>query len=184
MGVNKALLPYNDLNFISTILLNMEQVCSKIIVVTGHQSWEIREEVTGNIKLKNLSDKIMFVENKFFLKGMFSSLRKGLNQIKTKYILYHFVDNPTLPHYFYKEFLLLVNDNFNWFQPVFKNKNGHPILFDDLTAKLILNAEETSSLKTVSENSKIKKFYWNCPYSEILYDINTKADFQKINNRP
>jgi len=78
---------------------------------------------------------------------------------------------------------LNVNEKFNWFQPIYKNKKGHPVLFDNLTAKLILNAAETSNLKAVSQNLKIKKFYWDCPYSDILKDIDTKTDFQKINNR-
>jgi len=41
MGENKALLPYNESDFISTILFKMEHVCSKIIVVTGYQSEKI-----------------------------------------------------------------------------------------------------------------------------------------------
>jgi len=183
MGENKALLPYDDSNFISTILLKMEPVCSKIIVVTGYQSEKIKDAVRKDKHLLNFCKRIIFVENKSFSKAMFTSLQAGLREVSTKYILYHFVDNPTLPNYFYNEFLLNVNEKFNWFQPIYKNKKGHPVLFDNLTAKLILNAAETSNLKAVSQNLKIKKFYWDCPYSDILKDIDTKTDFQKINNR-
>jgi len=183
MGENKALLPYDDSNFISTILLKMEPVCSKIIVVTGYQSEKIKDAVRKDKHLLNFCKRIIFVENKSFSKAMFTSLQAGLREVSTKYILYHFVDNPTLPNYFYNEFLLNVNEKFNWLQPIYKNKKGHPVLFDNLTAKLILNAAETSNLKAVSQNLKIKKFYWDCPYSDILKDIDTKTDFQKINNR-
>jgi molybdenum cofactor cytidylyltransferase len=182
MGENKALLRYNESDFISTILLKMEPVCSELIVVTGYQSEKIKSAIRKDKHLLNFCKKIIFVENKFFSKGMFTSLQAGLTEVNSKYILYHFVDNPTLPEYFYNEFLLNVNEKFNWLQPVYKNKKGHPILFDNLTAKLILSAAETSNLKAVSQSLKIKKFYWNSPYPEILNDIDTKEDFQKIYN--
>ncbi|MBZ0199209.1 MAG: NTP transferase domain-containing protein [Ignavibacteriaceae bacterium] len=182
MGYNKTLLNYNNSSFISNILFKMNRVCSKLIVVTGYQHKIISKAINEDESLKPFIDKVTVVENENYIKGMFTSLKQGIKEIDSGYILYHFVDNPSLPLNFYIDFQMQVNKNNNWFQPVFGGKKGHPIIIDDFVAKLILAEDENSNLKSLSLNNHIKKFYWVCDYPEILYDIDTPADYKMLKN--
>ncbi len=181
MGDNKTLLTYNHSTFISIILLKMIRVCSKIVVVTGHQQKKIRDVIYSDETLKPFIEKVKVVENENYTSGMFTSLKRGIKEIRDGFVFYHFVDNPTLPQNFYTDFQKQVNKNYNWFQPVYNGKKGHPIIIDNFVARLILAEDENSSLKTLSLNNQLKKFYWASDYPQILNDIDTPADYKKLN---
>jgi molybdenum cofactor cytidylyltransferase len=123
---------------------------------------------------------ISIVVNQEYEKGMFTSLQCGLKQLRnSEWILYHFVDQPGLPDLFYKEFAGQVDDNFNWIQPEYKNKKGHPIVFDKEIFSLITNASAKKNLNNISKHPQVKKKFWKCNYPQVLQDIDTQQDYQK-----
>ena len=174
----KPLLSYKDKSFIQNIALKLDSVCDKIIIVTGYKANEVEE----NVNQLNLPFKIEFVFNSEFEKGIFTSLQAGLTKAKEcDWILYHFIDQPGLPEVFYKKFVEQIDKKHNWIQPKIKEQKGHPILIKRNIFQIILNAPLNSNLRTISNDPKVKKKFWECSYAEIFQDIDTEEDYSKLN---
>ena len=76
---------------------------------------------------------------------MFSSLKYGLNvEINAEWILYHFVDQPGLPEEFYQEFTEQMDNDYDWIQPSYNSKNGHPLLLQSSIFNSILELPDDS----------------------------------------
>ena len=181
MGRFKPLMDYKGKTFLERIILNLNSVCEKIVIVTGFNSESLQQETINLFSNKSetlLSNKIRFVENEKYEKGMFTSLQKGLLLIKScDWVLYHFVDQPGLPAGFYKGFTAQIDQYHNWIQPSYDNRNGHPILFNTEIVNLILNSNENSNLRELTKNAVVKKKRWECTYKNVLQDIDTQEDY-------
>ena len=111
---------------------------------------------------------------------MFSSLQVGLKQMSTcDWLLYHFVDQPHLPQNFYTGLINQIEKYYHWIQPEYNTKKGHPILLHNSMFPKILDSTSTS-LKEISQSSEIKKKIWNCSYPQVVEDIDTNEDYQKL----
>ena len=184
MGRPKALLLQDDLPFAIVILNKMLLVCDSVVVVLGHSADNIKKELQDFIhKSDELRLRINFVTNEDFEKGMFSSLKCGLNvEINAEWILYHFVDQPGLPEEFYQEFTEQTDNEYDWIQPSYNSKNGHPLLLQSSIFNSILELPDDSSLKEFSLNNSVKKKLWDCKYKEILQDIDFPSDLKTVQN--
>ena len=181
MGKPKALLLQDDLPFAIVILKKMNLVCDKIIVVLGHSAEKIKKELQVFINNSDeLKSSVKFVTNEQFEKGMFTSLKSGLNEVKnSEWILYHFVDQPGLPEKFYREFKDQIDDEYDWIQPTYKNEKGHPLLLHNSIFNSILEQPDDSSLKEISKSNKVKIKLWDCKHKEILQDIDYPSDLKQ-----
>jgi molybdenum cofactor cytidylyltransferase len=184
MGEPKALLLKDDLPFTIVILYKMLLVCDRVVVVLGHNADTIKKKLQEFIhKSDELRLRINFVTNEDFEKGMFSSLKCGLNvEINADWILYHFVDQPGLPEEFYQEFTEQMDNEYDWIQPSYNSKNGHPLLLQSSIFNSILELPDDSSLKEFSLNNTVKKKLWDCKYKEILQDIDFPSDLKTVQN--
>ena len=186
MGSFKPLMDYKGMTFLQRVILNLNSVSEKIIIVTGFNSESLQKEAIklfSNNSETFSSDKIRFVKNENYEKGMFTSLQKGLSLIEScDWILYHFVDQPGLPIEFYKKFIAQIDQIHNWIQPSYDNRNGHPILFNNEIVDLILSSDEDSNLRELSKSSIAKKKRWDCTYKNVLQDIDTQEDYSKSLN--
>ena len=184
MGKPKALLLKDDLPFAIVILYKMLLVCDRVVVVLGHNADKVKKDLKDFIhKSDELRLRINFVTNEDFEKGMFSSLKCGLNvEINAEWILYHFVDQPGLPEEFYQEFTEQMYNEYDWIQPSYNGKNGHPLLLQSSIFNSILELPDNSSLKEISMNNKTKKKFWDCKYKEILQDLDFPSDLKKLHN--
>ncbi len=181
MGSFKPLLELNGTEFINVVTAKLRKVCEKTIIVTGHKGGQVVNSV--NEKFSSEHDqkekgKIIFVNNEDSARGMFSSLKLGVSQIESfDWVLYHFVDQPQIPQDFYTQFVDQVNDNYDWIQPVYEGKKGHPILFGKIVMQKILEKEE-GNLKIISLDEKIRKKFWNCRFPETLKDFDRPEDLE------
>jgi molybdenum cofactor cytidylyltransferase len=198
MGKLKPLLYLNGLPFCLLIPLKMAAVCRKITIVVGHEGNKIKEEIEKFLSspqklikhvspdlpsqvLINLMEKIEVYSNPDFEKGMFTSLKNGIKQLRqTDWLLYHFVDQPGLPLAFYLEFVNLIDESVDWIQPKYLFQKGHPILINARLFPKIIEHFPEGNLREISCSKHIKKKYWDCPYAEVLQDINTPADYQLL----
>jgi len=159
----------------------MYPVCEKIGIITGHKNEQVENEINKFILASNFSkNKIQLIYNSSFEKGMFSSLQAGLKKLSEgNWLLYHFVDQPHIPKDFYLEFTNQIEDGYDWIQPAYSQKKGHPILLNKSLFLTILDSK-IKSLKEISQIPSIKKKIWNCAYPQIVEDIDTKEDYQKL----
>ena len=111
---------------------------------------------------------------------MFLSLQTGLKKISNcDWLLYQFVDQPHIPEIFYKEIIKQIDNNIDWIQPAYNQKKGHPILLRKSLFSVILDSK-IKSLKEISQSSIIKKKIWNCTYPQVVEDIDTREDYQRL----
>jgi molybdenum cofactor cytidylyltransferase len=184
MGTSKALMIYNGLPFAILIIKKLLLVCNEVIVVVGHESEKIETGIKNYLKADEVL-KVKFVLNDNYNAGMFSSLQCGLKCISnTDWILYHFVDQPSLPVSFYNQFVEQLSEGINWVQPSHKNNLGHPVLFNRKVTNMILQLSENNSLRDLSNDQGITKQIWNCNYPEVLQDIDTIDQFNNLTIKP
>ena len=177
MGKFKPLMQYSGKSFLLNIVNKLDSVCDEIVVVTGHNRNLIETEL-NSFPNKN---KIKTIYNKNYQDGMFTSLQTGLEHLVDRnWILYHFIDQPNLPTNFYRDFVTQIDNSFDWIQPKYKGKNGHPILMSRKIIDLIIEAPQNSNLKELTTTSNIAKKYWDCNYSEIQDDIDTIELYNKL----
>ncbi|MEW6196353.1 MAG: NTP transferase domain-containing protein [Bacteroidota bacterium] len=177
MNSFKPILKIDNKTLVQLITEKLLGVCNEVIIVTGYNNNLVENSVekSGHVKL-------VFNEN--YKKGMFTSLKKGLSEVSdADWVLYHFVDQPALSEKFYHEFVEQISDNFNWIQPAYNNVKGHPVLLSRTILEIIMNENDDCSLKVIGMNSKVKKKIWNCNYSQILNDVDTEVDFEKLISR-
>jgi molybdenum cofactor cytidylyltransferase len=184
MKMFKPLANYKGKTFLFNIIIKLDKICNEIIIVTGFNSDELKTETMKSLEDDNqfeIIPKLKFTFNELFQKGMFTSLQKGISEASNcDWILYHFVDQPGLPKNFYTDFINQIDNAHNWIQPVIKGQKGHPILLGKELFDLIAKSSPYSNLREVSKNSKVKKKYWECSYTEIFQDIDTDEDYSKI----
>ena len=189
MGEFKPLMNYSGSTFIHQILNKLDTICHQIIIVTGLRTEKLERETVSALRdnsQDSLLSKIRFVENPVYEEGMFTSLKKGIKEIKdsdqsfpgTSWVIYHFVDQPGLSADFYSDFIKQIDGSYNWVQPSYKNEKGHPILLKKELFNIILQAEDDSNLREVSMNPVVKKKIWECSYKNILQDLDTPEDYQ------
>lgn len=180
----KPLADYKGKPFIHNIVSKLNTICDKITIVTGFHSEELQNELINSLNYQNQSEiikKINFTINESFEKGMFGSLQKGISETDPcDWILYHFVDQPGLPDVFYSEFIGQIDSNYDWIQPLYQGRRGHPVLFGRELFGLIADSMPDSSLREISNYAAVKKKFWNCIYPEIFQDIDTDEDYLKL----
>ncbi len=179
MRTFKPLLQYNGKSFIAGITEKLSFACQKVIVVTGFNSGNIVQHLENQLSAEILS-KVIFVHNENYKSGMFSSLKKGIRYCTDlDWVLYHFVDQPTLPFEFYTKFIKQIDEGYDWIQPVKEGKKGHPLLIGEKVIERINAAGEDSNLREITRTKIIKK-YWECEYKEIFDDIDTIDDYNNL----
>ena len=166
----------NGETFIQHLVNKLNNVCSQVVIVSGHNSEELNRHL---IDIQNEND-FEIVYNKNYKSGMFSSLQTGLVNRESDWYLYHFVDQPSLPNQFYEDFLRNLDNESNWIQPINEKGKGHPILFDSHVKDLIVRSDANSNLREVNKDSSIIKKYWECNSDSIFQDIDTPEDYNLI----
>lgn len=189
MGENKQLLNYRGVSFLLTIIQKLQLFCDQVIVVLGHRGKEIQDKIISeqarlDQKAAHKNKPPAFVINEDYESGMFTSLQKGLKEVaKEPWVLYHFVDQPTIPEDFYRGFVQQIIENVDWIQPIYEGIKGHPILLSPSLQKEIRMFDPGSTLKHFFNTAKPTKRYWPCEFRQILEDIDTPSEYEKIRKK-
>ena len=188
MGQFKPLMLYKNKTFVITIVEKLLTVCEKVVVVTGFQKEKIESTINsqfstlptgGQVRNSQFLERVKCIYNPNYEQGMFTSLQIGLAELKNSdWILYHFVDQPFHEEKFYGELISQIDNNYDWIQPCYSGKEGHPVLFKKNIFEKILTANSSSSLRLIRDDVNTKKKKWECSYSHILNDYDTPEDFK------
>jgi molybdenum cofactor cytidylyltransferase len=180
MGAFKPLLSYQHNPYVVVIVKKLLSVCEYVTVVTGFNNSELYATIRFGFVDGLLFPRVNVVHNDEFQKGMFSSLQTGLKSLsKPEWILYHFIDQPFHEKKFYSELVGQISNDFDWIQPVYSGKEGHPVIFNEKVADKIIDSPPESILRTIRDLPGVRKKYWNCPYQSILKDYDTPEDVEK-----
>ncbi|MBC8384929.1 MAG: nucleotidyltransferase family protein [Candidatus Cloacimonetes bacterium] len=178
MGEDKALLHINGMTIIELIIKKLSGISSKVFVVLGGNYENVKKRV---IVSEIYSDKIEFVYNEDHRLGMFSSIRKGIEQVSGRsFILLQMIDQPFIEQSVYRKLILNSDEHNLFFQPFYKNRIGHPVLMSPKAKELVLKYDNSASLKEVIEDHKIRRKLVPVDDNSVFQNINTKDEFRKM----
>ena len=181
IGFNKALLDWGGEKLINYQIksLSHKDVTERIVVI-GSESEKVRKTIPRN--------GVKIIENKDYLKGKTSSIKKGISSIENKDndVLLIAVDQPRSTD--------LINDVVNFHlsnplkekisMPYKEGHGGHPIIFSNsFLGDLSDISEENFGIREVitKNTNSIIRFKTKDFSSNI--DINTWEDYELFNNR-
>lgn len=184
MGDFKPLMEFNNIPFIVLITKKLLDVCENVIIVTGHKSIEVENTIKFAFIENNLFPRVKIVINPNYEKGMFTSLQAGLKELTdSDWVLYHFVDQPFHKEKFYKELISQIDNEYDWIQPVYDGKEGHPVLFRNTIFDKVIASPEEHQLRLIRDNNLTQKKKWECSFSEILKDFDTQDDLKLFRSK-
>lgn len=165
MGRNKMELELDGKPVLSWTVDAFKHQCSRILVVGGHY-YEAIEEMMKDEPL------VEVVRNENYNRGMFSSVLRGISQVKGSCFVcpgdYPLLDPETIK--------ILAECEGDFVVPVFQGRRGHPVL---------LNPETVEKLKQAPDDWNLKGFRETCDLMEvevsdpgILQDIDNPEDFE------
>jgi len=162
----KMALKIGQRSVIEKAIASMIPYCSRVVVVTGYNASIIAE-------LTNKFEKVELVHNPEYEKGMFSSVKIGLSQIKATKCLFLPGDYPFIAAAVYE--LLLAYDH-EIIVPTYNKQPGHPILL----RRSIINSILTTpclSLRDFITGQEPNYIEVGCP--GIHFDIDSMDDYEK-----
>lgn len=179
MGQTKALLPLKNGKILAENIIEqyLQFGCKKIVLVLNDTTYNNFDWDSRIMKSKQ----IKIIINKHPEKGRFYSIQMGLRAITSEsHCFFHNVDNPPANSELLISLAKAVQKN-NYVVPVYKSQKGHPILLGSDIRESILQADENSNLRNLLKNySAIEA---NCPFPEILLNLNTKEEYEKYLTR-
>ncbi|MDN3015626.1 nucleotidyltransferase family protein [Paenibacillus sp. BSR1-1] len=169
----KMTLPLGQMTILEQTISKFEGVCSRVIVVAGHQAELIQKEV-AKLRSKNaFSFQFKFVYNDNFNQGMFSSIQRGCNEVNAPDFFITPGDCPLVK----KETVhQIAKHKGDVVIPSFHYKGGHPIKLSSNVKQKILETNPESNLRVVLGG--YEKTYLNVDDPGVLMDIDTIEDYQ------
>lgn len=168
VGANKLILDIGGKTVIERCIYGMYDICSKIIVVGGNRIEEIEN-------ILNKYPKVELIYNSNYLDGMFSSVKKGLMNIKEEKFFLIPGDYPVINKETYKQMLKLDGDIVI---PMHKGKKGHPLLMKSYLIEELIKSKQCNTLRDFVNIKGFKSI--NVEEPGVLMDIDTMEDYQKI----
>lgn len=178
-GTFKMELPVGEKTLLERVIEGMTPVCSRIIVVAGHQA----ERVS---RITRVYPTVEVVFNRFYEQGMFGSVQEGVRHVRGDLFFIVPGDHPCIPPGIYrqlKEAAEKSNPGEDIFIPAFKGRKGHPVAMKISMAVKILKEPRDSTLRTVIRRNKFQLV--EADHEGILWDIDTMEDYCLLlsNNR-
>ncbi|WP_461615697.1 nucleotidyltransferase family protein [Clostridium sp. Marseille-QA1073] len=167
-GTNKLILDIGGKTVIERCIYGMYNLCSKIIVVGGNRIEEIEN-------ILNKYPKVELIYNSNYLDGMFSSVKKGLINIKEEKFFLIPGDYPIINKEIYKQMLKLDEDIVI---PIYKGKKGHPLLMKSYLIEELIKSKHYNTLRDFVNIKGFKSI--NVEEPGILMDIDTMEDYKEI----
>jgi len=167
-GEYKMELPLGDKTLLERCIEGLATVCERIIVVGGYQ-YEKIEAIVGH--LPNVES----VNNENFRMGMFSSVRRGIREIRAGRFFIIPGDQPLVKPETYRKLLSIDADIVI---PRFNGKKGHPVLFASYLIPEILALPDTAILRDFIHSKEAAIVDVDDP--GVGLDVDSPEDYEKI----
>ncbi len=171
-GVCKMLLDMGGTTLIERCIRGMYDVCSKVIVVGGHNFENIA-------RIMAKYEKVRMVYNPNYLEGMFSSVKEGFKHVSGDRFFFTPGDYPLVKKQTYKDMIKVEGDIII---PVFCGKKGHPILLKTQLAEQLLKSTSYSTLREFINEKGFTTI--DLQDNGILIDIDTMEDYRRALSGP
>lgn len=146
-----------------------------IVVVLGFKNEEI---------LRCINDrKIKCVINEDYVRGMYSSVQKGVQEIdpNSKGFMIMPVDIPLIKSNTIRELAtFFIENNYHIISPFFYNIKGHPPVLSRNCIESILRDEPAGGLKNIINSKEWSIYNFDTLDEGILYEMDTKEQYFKL----
>jgi len=167
------MLPWQEGTILDASIKNALQFCSRIILVTGFHAQELQTRYSNN-------PRITLVHNADYQHGLLSSVICGARAVKSEYC---FITHGDLPCIRAEVFRTLWPLRYNGsILPYYQGIPGHPILVARRYLQQRLNHSDGSSVRQALLSGRHQRL--ELEYPEIIFDIDTPADFIRLQNSP
>lgn len=166
MGTNKLLLQYKWHPLIWYTIQGMKPHVDRIIIVTGKYDNDIRNVLKD--------EKVTFIYNSNYEKGMFSSVQAGVREVKGDFFLIP-GDCPFVKSSTYEKLLKGKGDIR---VPLYEKQEGHPIFIKFRYKEEILSHDLDYNLKLFRDSKKYEII--NVEDENIVTNLNSVLDFNKL----
>lgn len=181
MGTWKLMLPFGGKSVIETVVSTALNVCARVVLVTGYRSDDLTSFFDG-------SDCVTTIENTDWRNGMFSTVRAGIEAVKTRRFFITLADMPLVDSDVYRVILRASkiapeNQSDDVFLPIFNGRRGHPVLLPNGIIPKIRNAgPEITTMKQIIRRERIREVAWK--NDTIHRDLDTLAEYKSALHRP
>ncbi|HWP96640.1 MAG TPA: nucleotidyltransferase family protein [Syntrophomonadaceae bacterium] len=170
VGVNKLLLELGGRSILDRCLGSMKQVCSRIIIVGGHRILELEASLKPSPQLE-------IVFNEDYAEGMFSSVQKGIRQVREERFFLCPGDYPLIKEQTYID---LLSQEGQIIVPTCQDRPGHPVLIASRLIQDILGGGYSSLKDFIKLHSPT---LLEVPDPGIHMDVDTLEDYENITLR-
>lgn len=167
----KMTMPFAQSTIAEYSIRNALKVCKRVILVAGYKKSEL-------IKMFGASPGIQIVENDQYRNGMISSVKKGVEAVKTKYFFIMHADLPLVSPDIYNTLIKYRGDRAVF--PVHRKRRGHPVLLPDSLIPAILEEKNKTSVWDILYN--YPKQFVEVESPSIYRDIDTEEDYRSVLN--
>jgi molybdenum cofactor cytidylyltransferase len=167
-GQFKMTLPLGDRTILEMCIKGMISVCDRTIVVGGYNYDKIKEIVA------DIPD-VEFCYNKNFEMGMFTSVKRGIREIKAGRFFIIPGDQPLVKPDTYRMLLAVDADIVI---PRYKSKKGHPVLFQSHLIEEILAMPDEAILRDFIHSKNAVCI--DLDDRGILLDVDNPADYKTV----
>ena len=175
MGEPKALLELKGKKIINKLLEEyVGSLLTKVVLVLGFRADDIKKVI--NIK----SEKLKIVVNEHYEKEMFSSIQRGMEEIKSSdATLIGLIDHPFISR-------KLINWLINQYEtdkiiiPSYNGRKGHPIIIPfSLKDEIIVLDPENYSLRDVIHRHENDVKIVKTNTDAIIFDMDTREEYER-----
>jgi molybdenum cofactor cytidylyltransferase len=167
-GTCKMMLDMGGKTMLGRCIEAMHGICARLVIIGGYRASDILSIVSGYSGAE-------FVLNENYREGMFSSVRKGLEQVRAERFFLTPGDYPLISRETYESLLSIDGDIVI---PAFKDETGHPVLMKRSLADEILNSPGCGSLKEFIDSRGFIRI--EVQDEGILEDVDTMSDYHRI----
>lgn len=170
MGDWKLMLPVDGVPIIDRVLNTALVHCPRVILVTGYRGDELEAHVAGR-------ERVSVVMNEHWQTGMFSSIQKGIAEVRTDRFFVCLADLPLLAPEIYKSLAMQPEEDV--VVPVHDGRRGHPVLLGRRVAREALETDpEKGIMRDIVRRYRQHLVEW--PDDSILRDADTPEEYRQI----
>jgi len=172
MGEPKLLVKIKGKPMVEWVIDSFRGTVEDIVVVLGHKPEVVK------LVLEKLG--VRWVVNENYAEGMVSSFKRGLDELKhCDAVFLALGDQPFVDRYFLLKAIDVWKGGAKIVSPVYKDKKGHPVLFDKSLFDEILSLEKQEMIRDVihrheSEHHLVEAGEW------AVVDVDTPETLEQL----
>jgi molybdenum cofactor cytidylyltransferase len=170
----KMTLPFGTGTVIEASVRAALEVCGRVILVIGFRAEELIELFSGR-------ERVLPVVNEHYTEGMFSSIRRGVEKVRSERFYLSLGDMPRVGAEVYRA--LAARPAVDAVVPKYRGKKGHPLLLSAAVARAVLSrgAEGGGPKQTLRDVlAELPTLTVPVDDPHILHDIDTAEDYRAL----